>query len=220
MAVKTDPGVREAVRFEFAETQLVSISLDEDSHRSEPQHISACLLNLSPHGAKLAVPSKLPPGKTFRLKLTVQQFAMDFFVAAKVCWSAGEGENGSVIGCQFDPGIPAGLLGRLASGGNLDRRGSEREKAKWNLMMVREGAPATKKEKVMLQNYSMGGFCIEAWRPMALGEKFQISSGQSDAAVAAVTHWQIKQSGMFILGCGYLEECGCERLEQVLSDLQ
>jgi hypothetical protein len=219
MAVQTE-CLRDGVRYEFAEAQMVSISLDEDDHRSEPQQISAYLLNLSPRGAKLAVPSSLPQGKTFRLKLTVQQFAMDFFVAAKVCWTASEGESGCVMGCQFDPGIPGGLLGRLASEGALDRRGSDRDKARCSLMIAREGAPATKTEKVMLQNYSAGGFCIEAWRPLALGERFQIVSARPDANVAAVTHWQIKQSGMFTVGCGYGEDGGWERLERALSELQ
>jgi hypothetical protein len=216
MPAVTEHYAREAVRFAFAEAQMVSITLD-NGRNSEPQQISACLLNLSPQGAKLAVPTQLPPGKTFRLRLTVPQLAMDFFVAAKVCWAATEGESGSVIGCQFNPGIPAGFLGSLASEGNLDRRGSSRESTHCKLLIIPDGANAAAKEKVILQNYSVGGFCIEAWRPISLGEKFRIVSDRTDATVEAVVHWQIKHSGVFTLGCGYLNEGGGDRLEQILA---
>lgn len=214
MPAVAEHASREVVRFAFAEAQMVSITLDH-GRNSEPQQISACLLNLSPQGAKLAVPAQLPPGKTFRLRLTVPQLAMDFFVAAKVCWSANEGESGSVIGCHFNPGIPAGFLGSLASNGNLDRRGSNRENAHCKLLIVQEGATA--KEKVILQNYSEGGFCLDAWRPIALGDKFWIVTDRPEAAVEAVVHWQIKHSGVYTLGCGYLDQNGSERLEQILA---
>ena len=216
MPVIKDHASRETVRFTFTEAQMVSITLDDDGG-SEPQQIAACLLNLSPQGAKLAIPDELPTGKSFRLKITVPQFALDFFVSAKVCWTASDGESGSVIGCQFDPGIPNGMLGCLAAGSSLDRRGSSREKTKTKLEIVREGARPSAKEKVLLHNYSVGGFCIESWQPMNLGGRFRIVSEKQDVVVDATTHWLIKHSGVYTLGCGYVEQGGSDQLEAVLA---
>src|SRR5262245_15612436 len=165
MTATLDACTRESIRFEFAEVQTVAITLE--GHRCKPRLISACLLNLSSHGAKLAVPDHLPEGMAFKLKLSVQQFALEFYVSAKVCWTACEGENGSVIGCQFNPSLPAGLLNHLAEGGKLDRRSSDRERSTSAIKIVRELAKAGAQEKVALQNYSAGGFCIEARQPLS-----------------------------------------------------
>jgi len=210
-------STREAVRFEFKEALMVTITLDDDRREEMPESLPACLLNLSPHGAKLVVPKPLPLGRNFRLRLTIEQFAMEFYVGAKVCWTASEGESGSVMGCQFKPGIPDKLLAHFAADGNLDRRSSDREKTKWTLGMARQGTKGRGKEKVTLQNYSTGGFCMEANSALALGERFRLTSDRRDWNVEAVVHWQLKKSGMYLHGCGYAEESGCETLEQAIS---
>jgi hypothetical protein len=71
-----------------------------------------------------------------------------------------------------------------------------------------------------LQNYSAGGFCIEARQSLSPGERFQVVSEDLEAPIDAVTHWQVKQSGVYLLGCGYVGETGFQQLQQALRDSQ
>jgi hypothetical protein len=88
------------------------------------------------------------------------------------------------------------------------------------ISIVRERAKAGAKEKVTLQNYSAGGFCIEARQPLSPGERFQVFSEGLATPIDAVTHWQLKQNGIYMLGCGYVGETGFEQLERAMCSSQ
>jgi PilZ domain-containing protein len=213
MATNLDGYVRDTARLEFADIPTVSITLDAAQDRFKPRVIWASLINLSSQGAKLALPIILPQNKEFRLRLTIDQFALQFYVSAKVCWTAVGGEDGSVIGCRFRPSLPNGLLDHLAAGGTLDRRDSPRGKVKSTIRIVRQRRPA-RSELANLQNFSTGGFCIETTRPATPGELFRVlPEAAENTAFDAVIRWQLQQGKRYLLGCGYVGKKGFERLE-------
>jgi hypothetical protein len=201
----TRADCRKSTRFEFAAGQTVSIALEPDSHRGKPRVVSACLLDLSSHGAKLAVSIPLPKNKSLRVKLTLEQLAMEFYVSAKVCWTAHEDETGSVIGCQFCPRLPDELLGHFAAGSLRNQRKRDRKKCGATIKILREQSAYCEVETAILQNHSAGGFCIETKQPAVPGEKLLIVSESAEQAVTiAVIHWQLQRQDKYLQGCAYV----------------
>jgi hypothetical protein len=195
---------------------LASVTLEPKNVREKERVFQARLLNLSQQGVKLSVPQQLPLSETLRLRFTVQEFAMEFHVLARVCWSRQDAGGRWQAGCALNPGIPPALLKRMAAGGRLDRRGAARYDDSLELQVRRELDGGD--EVAVLRNYSEGGFCIFVSQPAKPGELMHVRLDEPQLLViVAQTQWQLKVSDGYLLGLTFLNSKDCERLEEACN---
>ena len=219
MNATDDSEARGSVRYEIAGGQTVTVTLDPEDHREQPQVFPARLLSLSQNGARLSVPLKLPISNTLRLKFSIDEFALEFYVSADVCWSKPDGESGWQVGCAFSPGLPARLFDRLAAGGRLDRRNAVRHEKILGLRALK--GLGSRRELVTLRNYSRGGFCVSASRPARPGERIHFCLEESKRLLlAATTEWQLKQGDCYLLGCTFVDENDFARLRDSCAPME
>jgi hypothetical protein len=213
MATDTPETFREELRYEIPGDQTVSIAVDPIDHRALPQVLTAHLINLSASGAKLAVAAHLPPHKMLRLKLQIPSLSLELYVSAKVCWASHSEPDQCILGVRLSPRISESLLGHLAAGGRLDRREATRVADTVQLHFVRDRRLPGAVERATVQNYSAGGMCLETTTPARIGERIQVRfSDAAQTAIVAVVRWQLQQGNCCLLGCGYVEADGFEKL--------
>jgi hypothetical protein len=200
---------REEIRYEIQGRRLAVVSFALSDPRESPPAVSAELINLSQGGVRLSATAALPLGKSIRIRLRVEELALEFYVAAEVCWSRPEGDGTHLVGCRFTPGIPSAMLGRLACGGMIDRRVTARSKDAVQMRLTTEQGDSEK--TVVLQNHSPGGFCILVRRPIEPETRlFLTRKGDRQPLLTGRARWQLQASREYLIGC-VTEEAGTVR---------
>ncbi len=213
---------REDPRLELVGNQFVTVTIESDDNRAEPNTVAAQLLNLSAAGAKLSVPLDLPRDKSIRIKLTLEEFALTIYLSGTVCWAAKEGTQSSLIGCRLSPTIPTSILEHVARGGTLDRRDEDRRPTENIVDLLRRRAARGPAEQAELRNYASGGVCLELSQPAELGEhirvRFRQSASKSAVQFDVVVRWQMQQSDHYLIGCEYADSQSFELVKTVVED--
>lgn len=210
---------REAERFEIVEERRVALEIEPDDLRSEPQIISARLLNLSTTGAKLGAPICLPRDRAIRLKLSIDEMGVSFYLSTRVCWSAPAGEHGFTVGCQLSPNVPASVLKHLAQGARPERREDDRRPTTHATTIVRKSLFRTKEEAGLLRNFAAGGVCLDLASPAKLGETLNLRFGEASQIplVEVVVRWQLQEGDRYTVGCEYSDPSSFAMLASLLK---
>ncbi len=190
-------------RFAFADGQTAWVVTDPKEPSEEPQSFHAGLLDLSSHGTRLSVPTKVAIDEALRLRVSVAELGLEFYLSASVCWSKPDGHDGWQVGCVLEPGIPAGILDKLSAGGRLDRRNAGRYEDTPQLRARR--VLDSGDEFVILRDYSQGGFCVSASQTGTPGDPIQICLEEPEERVIVATiRWQLRVEDGYLLGCAFL----------------
>jgi hypothetical protein len=188
----------------FALTERLAVAVEVNDDRGLPVHATTgWLVNISQNGAQLAVPRELPLSGSLRLKITLTTLGMTFYVGGSVCWTSpspsAPGEW--VIGCSLGPGIPERILSRMVTGGMLERRASARTEEPLLTNLIIDD---TQELAAAVQNFSDGGFCLQAETQLSPGQKVRLQLPQvSDSirTVEGVVQWSIAFNGSCLMGC-------------------
>ncbi|MCE9607307.1 MAG: PilZ domain-containing protein [Planctomycetia bacterium] len=205
-------------RYEIDGELAVTLIIEPDDYRSAPIEVEATLINLSASGAKLAVPTALEQDKTVRIKLVVDRLGLSFYLSARVCWAAPEGESSSIVGCQLSPNIPEGILQHIAQGGRLNRRDQDRRATSMQVGIARGGIRLWSREKAVIRNYAAGGVCLEMTKSAQLAEVLRLRFAMDELeGVDVVVRWVIQQEDRFLMGCEYQNATSFARLQAVFN---
>jgi len=187
-------------------------------YREEERVYHAKLVDLSKNGAKLSSELEIPTGDSVRLKLSIDDLGIEFYVDGKVCWSKSEDDGLSLFGCSLGAGLPEGLFDRLATGGQIDRRFDSRfdeeieVSAFWDI--------GGTKVPVTLRNYSLGGLCVLAKHPIVAGQRVHLCVEEPENwIIVASAQWQLEVSDGYLIGASYLNPKDFERIEEAWGDL-
>lgn len=161
------------------------------------------LLDISQNGARLAVESEIPLSGALRIRLTLTELGMEFYVGGSVCWTHPDPDTpGSWrIGCSLTPGIPERLLSRLAQTGVVERRFEARSD---EIVSVQATIRGGRTIAAGLQNYSRKGFCLQTTEVLTPGEIVHLRIQGPDgrlAAIQGVVQWTAAHKGSHLAGC-------------------
>ncbi len=202
-------------RYVLAESYPAELSVESHDHRAKDQLVAVELIDLSERGMKLASPQEIEVHHSVRLKLSIVEFGMEFYISASVCWCRGEGDQW-LVGCHLSPSLPERLFKKFVHGGNLDRRCDLRFdksadlEASWNL----NGDKAT----ITLRNISRGGFCVLSDRPCQTDQRIHIClAARQDIIVVARAEWQMTMENGWLVGCSFCNSRDFDRLKDFLQ---
>jgi hypothetical protein len=161
------------------------------------------LVNISQNGARLSVPCELPLSQNFRIKITLPELGMTFYVRGAVCWTRRDPASKEewIVGCSLQPGIPEAILSRLVTGGIIERSGSVPAETLPQATLSIDGLTQV---MASVQNVSRGGFCLQSRTPLLPGQKVRLQLPQvsdSSTAVEGVVQWSIAADGRCLIGC-------------------
>jgi hypothetical protein len=209
-------AVRDA-RFSLGGEHEVTVTIEPEDHRQEPQVCLGRLLDLSRSGARFRLPLDVPVANTLRVKIALSDLGMEFYVGASVCWTKPDDSGFWQLGCLLNPAIPAGLFERLSRGGRIDRRDTPRAQRTLNVPVFWE--LAGQRVEGVLQNYSRGGFCVLVDRPGKPGQRLQVQlEGEQTLVVVAESEWQLASSEGYFVGCSFSNSRGFERLDEFCQE--
>lgn len=176
----------------------------------------ARLFDLSQHGAKLLSSEPISVDEGIRLELEIEEMGLAFYVAGSVCWSKPAEGDTWMFGCSLQPGLPEGVFDALAKGGNVDRRFDPRLERQLDLEALWDLNDDV--TRVMLQDFSRGGFCIWTDQAGNPGGRLHLRfSEPSNLMVVAKAMWQLKVVDGYLVGCSFLNERDFDRLQAVAA---
>jgi hypothetical protein len=202
-----------AVRYTISNGPVVTINVVE---LYQPDRIyQGRLVDLSQCGAKFSVPEEIATNKSIRLKISVAELGMEFYVAGSLCWAKPGPDGNWFAGCSLEPGLPKNFFDQLARDGRINRRVHDRFDGFTNLGACfdvdGELTPVT------LKNYSAGGFCVLSQVPAPIGHRFNLCIAEPEEAVMpSQTQWQLAVRDGYLIGCLLLDSNDFERLEALL----
>jgi hypothetical protein len=190
-------------RYAVNDDLVVRVTVDRRPD-CRPTVIEAELLDLSPGGAKLALPSALRFQEPVQLTLASEQFDLHLTVSCIVRWIKPAKGDLWQAGVKFDPEIPFKSIQQLFSSGFLERRQHIREsirgeaRARWEL--------STADVPVGMLDLSAGGFSLLSPLPAANGTHLLLSfeSAGGPIGLAAGIQWQLQVEGGYVIGCAFI----------------
>jgi len=202
------------VRYQLPNAPVVRVMPEDDELSDACEVHHARLLDLSRHGAKISGSTEIPTGNSIRLRLTIEELGLEFYVTGAVCWCKPSDDASWLLGCSLQPGFPHGLLDRLADRGHVDRRFDARFQEEVSLSAFWELGGA--RVPVTLRNYSQGGFCVHSSRPSVPGKRLHLKINQSQVIISTV-QWELEVGGGYMLGCIFLNPRDFDRLDAIES---
>jgi hypothetical protein len=191
-------------RFAVKDDFVVRVTVDRAAD-CRPAAVEAELLDLSPGGAKLALPSPLRFHEPVQLALSSEQFDLHLTVSATVRWIKPAKGDMWLAGCKFQPEIPFKSLEQLFSRGFLERRQHARESIRGEALARWELSAAD--VPVGMLDLSAGGFSFLSPLPAANGShvrlSFESAAGQP-VTLAAAIQWQVQAEGSYMVGCAFI----------------
>jgi len=211
--------VPRALRFEVADSSEVIVTVTRTGADNNAT-LSAELVDVSQHGAKLRVPTHLRFEEALQLKIVVLGTGLEYQGVASVCHIRAVNEKNNdeswVVGCAIAPPLSDEALAYLATTAGKERRRFRRLPIAAEVTIRRqaqaEGCAAT------LHNLSSGGFCCSSAMHYEIGERIQINIVDTEGeprVIEARICWQVDGPDGSIVGCqfssqsSYAELCAC-----------
>ncbi len=208
--------VQRGGRFVVPTVQSARLTIESDDCQEELTCL-AQVVDLSPHGAKLAVSQEIPEGELTRMRLVIDQLNINFQVAADVCWTQHGDDDNWLIGCSLDPQLPTSLFRGLTSDVQAERRFDPRTET--SLQLLARWDLAGHDVSVKILNYSRGGFCVFSDKPVDFDRRLHLSiGGEVETVIIAHATWQLEATEGIVVGCSFLREKDFERFASVASD--
>ncbi len=202
------------IRFVLTEPISAVVTVESEDHRLDDEHYAAELVDLSQSGVKLNVPQEIRSDRLIRLKVTIKELGMEFYVAGSVCWCRPSLDGAWLVGCSLRPGFPPRLLERLAAFGHSDQRGGEQGLSGAELLVCSEDGEDW--EPAQVQKFARGGVCILSDRTRNLGERLSFKINQ--LRLSSRVQWQLSVGENYVIGCSFSNERDGNTLEEAFCN--
>ncbi len=200
LGVKNTTERRHESRYEVASHQLVAVSIQ----RQQPDRsLRGELLNLSPKGAKVLLPTALRFSEPVDLRIEMASLDIRIELHAQVCWVRPGERNQWIAGCSFAPQLSESVFNRLGTNGIIERRRHPRfpvsiqATARWEL--------DTETVPIEIQDYSQGGFCLSSARPSTIGAAVLVEldalANHPGSSIMGIVCWQALRDERYLIGC-------------------
>jgi hypothetical protein len=175
-------------------------------------------LDISDGGIKLRVGEPVSFEEQVTLVLGCAEGPMRLTLSCRVAWLRAEWDETWLVGCQFIPKLPAGVLQSLFSSGSVERRQFARcavngtAVAKWELQ--------PESFDVEFIDISQGGFCLRCRQAGQTGQRMRlcVDTPQGQGTVQATARWCLAvEDGSMLVGCEFLERADYITLNKVLE---
>lgn len=183
------------------------------------QEISGKVVDMSQSGARLVLESSVQFQEAITVYLVCEEMGLDIALSSNVCWlRQGRGPEEWVLGCAFDPELPADYLEDFFRNGLLERRSNPRlpldmeARALWELS--NEPAP------IRLVNVSQCGFCMTTSNMVEVGRRVRLfvdRANRPELQIDGRIQWAMRNGEEQVLGCHLVNTSGYDSIGELAA---
>jgi hypothetical protein len=173
--------------------------------------LSGRLVDVSEQGVRLLLKQPLPPETVVHIEASFEGGDVALDVIATVRWSHQDKLDGWLVGCNVLPSVPEDAFDYLAENGNSNRRLTIRNQGQVELVGYWDLDDAC--SKIILQDYSHGGFRVLTSHPGKPGQRLHVSlGGLLTQLIVAEVRWRMTIESGHLIGCQFLNHRDHDRL--------
>jgi hypothetical protein len=184
--------------------------------REDGAEVTAEPIDISEGGVKLRVYEPFRFDEVIHFVLGCAEGPMRLRISCRVAWLK-EWEGCWLLGCQFDPKLPAEMLEELFSSGIVERRQFARwpaegeATARWELQPEPFAA--------QLYDISEGGFCFRSSTPGQIEKRVRLMFETPDGPVTVQGkgQWFASVHDAYLVGCAFIDNASSLALRNVLK---
>lgn len=171
------------------------------------QTYAGSMRNVSPGGVQILLPKYVRESEEIELRIEVPYAELSIFAIARVCWVRPVADDQCLIGCAFSVDLSCVVIDRMGALGIIDRRKHERRAV--NVNGKAHSDEESEEFAIQVTDYSQGGFCMAADRPLQMGDSVSVELMFHDGVsnpIAGEVCWHAKRAGKYFAGCAVRQD--------------